>query len=130
MLAWLASFLTGPIFDRFLDGYKAKLSAANTGDKIAADLAIERIRAGIEARKLAQATVIAEQGRWFTAMIRPLFAIPFIVYAWKVVVFDKVLGLGTTDPLTGQIGDWAGIIIVAYFGGRTVEKVAHIVKRK
>ena len=55
-----------------------------------------------------------------------LFALPLIIYFWKTIVYDKVLGWGTTDTLTGMIGDWAGLIIVAYFGGRSIEKVARV----
>ena len=47
-----------------------------------------------------------------------------IIYFWKVIVWDKVLGIGMTEPLTGMVSDWAGMIITAYVGGRTVEKVA------
>ena len=53
--------------------------------------------AEIEARKSANAIIIAEQGRWYTAIIRPLLALPVIIYLWKVIVWDKVLGLGSTD---------------------------------
>ena len=42
---------------------------------------------------------------------------------------SKVLGLGVTDPLTGMVSDWAGTIVTAYVGGRTVEKVAKIFMR-
>ncbi len=97
MLGWLASFITGPVLDRLTDAYKAKLSAATDQDKLSVDLATEQMRAEIEARKIASSQVIAEQGRWYTAMIRPLFALPFVIYAWKVVVWDKVLGWGVTD---------------------------------
>ena len=107
-----------------IESYKAKLDAANTHDRIAADLAAKDIEAEISARKEASATIIAEQGRWYTAIIRPLLALPIIIYFWKVIVWDKVLGLGATDPLTGMVSDWAGTIVTAYVGGRTVEKVA------
>ena len=130
MLGWLASFITGPILGRLADAYKAKLSAATDRDKLSVDLATEQMKAEIEARKIAGAQVIAEQGRWYTAMIRPLFALPFVIYAWKVVVWDKVLGWGVTDPLSGAIGEWSGYIIIAYFGGRSVEKVAQIIGRR
>jgi len=40
-----------------------------------------------------------------------------------------VLGLGSTDPLTGMIADWAGTILTAYVGGRSIEKVARILRR-
>jgi hypothetical protein len=74
--------------------------------------------------------VIAEQGRWVTALPRPLFAFAFIIYVWKVVVWDRVLGLGSTDALSGDVAQWAMIVLTAYFGGRSLEKVARILGRK
>jgi hypothetical protein len=127
--SWLASLIGGPLVNGLITAYKAKLDATNTQDRIAADLATKEIEAEIESRRQASAIIIAEQGRWYTACIRPLFAAPFIIFAWKVVVWDKVLGLGTTDPLTGDISTWAGYVIIAYFGGRLIEKVARIFRR-
>jgi hypothetical protein len=109
--------------------HKAKLAAANTQDKLAVDLAVKEIEAEIAARAQASAIIIAEQGRWWTSMIRPLAALPVVIYIWKVNVYDKVLGLGTTDAITGDVGTWAGVIITTYFGGRTIEKVARIFRR-
>ncbi|CUA90585.1 hypothetical protein Ga0061061_11411 [Chelatococcus sambhunathii] len=129
MWAWLASFLGGPVINGLISAYKARLDAAHTQDRIAADLAAKEIEAEIEARKRASAIIIAEQGRWYTAIIRPLLAAPVIIYFWKVIVWDKVLGLGSTDPLTGMIADWSGLIITAYVGGRSIEKVARIFRR-
>jgi hypothetical protein len=126
---WLASLLGGPVINGLITAYKAKLESANTQDRVAADLAVKEIEAEIEARKQASAIIIAEQGRWYTAMIRPLLALPIVIYFWKVIVWDKVLGWGVTDPITGMIADWAGVIITAYVGGRSVEKVARIFKR-
>ena len=130
MLAWLASLTGGPIVNGLIEGYKAKLDAAITHDHIAADLAAKDIEAEIAARQQASAIIIAEQGRWYTAIIRPLLALPIIIYFWKVIVWDKVLGLGATDPLTGLVSDWAGTIVTAYVGGRTVEKVATVLAGK
>ena len=130
MLAWLASLIGGPIVNGLIDGYKAKLDAANTHDRIAADLAAKHIEAEIAARQQATAIIIAEQGRWYTAIIRPLLALPIIIYFWKVIVWDKVLGVGVTDPLTGLVSDWAGTIVTAYVGGRSVEKVANLLARR
>lgn len=129
MWTWLASLIGGPVVSGLINAYKAKLDAANTQDRIAADLATKEIEAEIEARKQASAIIIAEQGRWYTAIIRPLLALPIIIYLWKVIVWDKVLGLGTTDPITGMIADWAGMILTAYVGGRSIEKVARILRR-
>ena len=130
MPAWLASLIGGPIVNGLIEGYKAKLDAANTHDRIAADLAAKAIEAEIAARQQATAIIIAEQGRWYTAIIRPLLALPIIIYFWKVIVWDKVLDLGVTDPLRGMVSDWAGTIITAYVGGRTIEKVANLLARR
>jgi hypothetical protein len=48
------------------------------------------------------------------------------------VVWDKVLGLGlgATAALPGEMGQWAMIVLTAYFGGRSIEKVARILNRK
>jgi hypothetical protein len=124
MWAWLASFLGGPIVNGLISAYKAKLEAANTEGAQAADLAAKAIAAEIEARKSADALIIAEQGRWYTAIIRPLLAAPVIIYLWKVIVWDKVLDLGTTDPINGDVGVWAGMIVTTYVGGRSLEKIA------
>ena len=129
MWSWLASLIGGPVVNGLISAYKARLDASNTKDHIAADLAAKEIEAEIVARKEASAVIIAEQGRWYTAIIRPLLAFPIIIYLWKVIVWDKVLGLGTTDPVAGMIADWTGTILTAYVGGRSIEKVARIFKR-
>src|SRR4249920_386771 len=118
MLQWLAQFLTAPIIGGFIEAYKAKLTADNTQDRTAAEIA---------ARKSANAVIIAEQGRWYTAVIRPLLALPVIIYLWKVIVWDKVLGLGTTDAIAGDVGVWAGTIVTTYVGGRSLEKIARTI---
>ena len=129
MWSWLASLIGGPVVNGLINAYKARLEASNTKDRIAADLAAKEIEADIVARKEASSVIIAEQGRWYTAIIRPLLAFPIIIYLWKVIVWDKVLGLGATDPLVGMIADWSGTILTAYVGGRSIEKVARIFKR-
>ncbi len=124
MLQWILSVLSAPVFNSIVDAYKAKLAAANTQDKLAVDLAMKEIEAEIAARAQASAIIIAEQGRWWTSMIRPLAALPVVIYMWKVIVFDKCFGLGTTDPITGDVGTWAGVIITTYFGRRPIGKAA------
>jgi hypothetical protein len=47
-----------------------------------------------------------------------------------VILWDKILGLGTTDPITGMIANWSGLIITAYIGGRSIEKVARVFARR
>lgn len=50
------------------------------------------------------------------------FAIPWIVYQGKVVLWDNIVckwffGVyGYTPPITGTVGEWAGVIIAGIFG--------------
>ncbi len=78
----------------------------------------------LEAKRLQQQIVLAEQGWWLTAMIRPMFAWPLIIYWAKIVVWDKVLNLGVTDRLDGWTEVTASAIIGAYFLMRPLEKAA------
>lgn len=128
---WTAilSFLGGPLINGLIGAYKAKLEATNTTEHLAADLAAKEIEAEIESRRDARAIIIAEQGRWWTAAPRAIVQWSFAVFVAKCVVYDKVLGWGTTDGLQGDISSWAGMVMVMWFGGRTIEKVAQIFKR-
>jgi hypothetical protein len=47
----------------------------------------------------------------------------------KLLVFDKVLGLGTTDPLAGFASATANLVVSFYFAKRGFENVARIIKR-
>lgn len=127
MWQWLASFLTAPIINGFLDAYKAKLDSQNTQGAQAVEVTRAALLAEVDARKSANAIIIAEQGRWYTAVIRPLLALPVVIYLWKVIVWDKVLGWGTTDAIAGDVGIWAGTIVTTYVGGRSLEKIARTI---
>lgn len=129
MIAWLLSFLSGPLLQKIFDAYKLRLEAKTTTEAKAVELAQAEIMAEIASRQAAKEIIIAEQGRWFTAIIRPLFAFPFIIYIWKLVVWDKVFKLGATDSLGDNLTSVMMTIIACYFGGRTIEKVAQIFKR-
>jgi len=130
VLGWLGNLLGGPFAKAAVDAYRAKLSAENTSERIAADLAARELGVEQRERELTTQVVIAEQGRWYAALPRPLFAFAFVIYVWKVVVWDKVLGLGNTSALSGDVAQWAMIVLTAYFGGRSIEKVARILSRK
>ncbi len=130
MWGLIAKLIGGPVVNGLINGYKAKLEAGNTSERLAADLAGRELQVEQRERELATQVIIAEQGRWYTALPRPLFAFAFVIYVWKVVVWDKVLGFGVTDPLSSELSQWALIILTAYFGGRSLEKVARIFSRK
>jgi hypothetical protein len=49
--------------------------------------------------------------------------------ALKLLIFDKVFGLGTTDGLAGFASTTANLIVASYFAKRGFENVARIIKR-
>lgn len=133
MLAFLApilSFLGGPVVNGLISAYKAKLTAANAQDKLAVELATKEIDAEIAARAEAGKVLLIENGRWWTAAPRSIVQWSFAIFVAKAVVWDKVLGLGSTPALHGDIANWAGMVMAMWFGGRTIEKVAQIFRRR
>lgn len=117
MLGFLIS-LVNPltkIANGLVEAKARKLDAKTEQERIEADVLILQL----EAR---QSVLIAEQGPWMTRMIRPLFALPFIIYNFKVIVYDKVLGLGVTDDLSASYWQLQMVIFGAYFLTRGFEK--------
>lgn len=129
IFGWLVSLFGGPLISSILgsvvDVYKKKIEAETSKDAKSVELAAEELRSEIKAREQAAAIVLAEQGHWTTRWIRPAFAFPLVIYVNKVILVDKVLGWGSTDPITGAVGDWAGWILAAYFISRPLEKMTY-----
>ncbi len=128
-MGWLISLITGPLFGALTKAYTARLAAQNTTDKQAADLAAQEISGEVAARQAEASIIRQEEGRWYTALPRPMFAFIFVIYIGKCVIWDKVLGWGSTDALSSELIWTEHIILTGYFGGRTIEKVARIFKR-
>jgi hypothetical protein len=123
--------LTGPLVQGAVDAYKSKLAAGNTHEKLAADLAGRELAVEQRERELAVQQNIADEGRWWTAAPRAVVQWSLAIYIAKVVIWDIVLGLGTTpDVKSTLIAGAFQLIIVMWFGGRTAEKVARIIGGK
>lgn len=121
----ILGFFGGPVIKGLIDGYKAKLEAGNTTDRIAADLAgreLEVERREIEVQGDYKRALL---GHWYEPA--NLAAYIFVLYIAKVVVWDTMLGLGTTPPIRGNVGEWMALIAAFLFGKRGVENVAMIV---
>jgi len=129
MWALILNLLGGPVISGLISAYKARLAATDTQDQMALALLQKEVEADIAARAEATRLLIAEQGHWYTAMVRPLFAAPFIIFGFKVVVWDKVLGWGITDALDPRMWGVFQTIVVSYFGATAVERVARIFRR-
>lgn len=121
----ILGFIGGPVIKGLIDGYKAKLEAGNTTDRIAADLAgreLEVQKREIEVQGDYKRALI---GHWYEPA--NLAAYIFVIYIGKVVVWDTMLGWGTTPPIRGNVGEWMALIAAFLFGKRGAENVAMIV---
>src|SRR5882672_6473720 len=123
----IIGFIGGPVIRGLLDAYNAHLKAQSADAATAANLAGKEIAAQqIEIQANTQLK-IAEIGHpWEPEKLA--FYIVLVFFA-KCVIWDTVLGLGTTPPLKGDVSMWAGLVMSFYFGKRTMENVARIIKR-
>lgn len=130
LLSSVFSFLGGPVAKSLVESYRLKLAAGNTSEKIAAELAGREIAAQqTEIQAITQLKIAQIGHPWEPEKLA--FYVTLVFYA-KVMIWDKVLGSitgGSTDPVGGAAGVWAGLIMSFYFGKRTFENVARIIKR-
>jgi hypothetical protein len=121
----LLSLVTGPltsISNDIKEAYQSKLAAQNDAERIAAD---ERINL-LEARK---SVILAAQSDPIERLVRVGFAFPFVAYTWKLILWDKILALGTTDALSADLTQLMWVVVGGYFVDVTVRGTARILKR-
>ena len=123
----IISFLGGPVVKALIEAYSAKLKAENVDSKIAADLAANEIASQTVETKAVMQYRTAELGYWYEP--DKLIGYCVTVYFAKLLVWDKVLGLGTTDALAGFAAITANLVVSFYFAKRGFENVARIIKR-
>lgn len=120
------NWLTSGVLDRALQVYAQGQSVTGEVDKEAIRASKDTAIAQIELLKL-------EQGNWLTRSIRPLVTIPFILYLWKLVLWDKIIGsfarwagwdsgLFSTDPLSPMLETTMAAVLGTYFVMRSFEK--------
>jgi hypothetical protein len=123
----IIGFLGGPVIKGLLDAYQTKLKAGNVSERIAADTATSEIAAQTAETNAIMQYRIAEIGHWYEP--DKLMGYTVAVYFAKLLIWDKVLGVGTTDPLLGWSGTVATTIVGFYFTKRGFENVARILKK-
>jgi len=117
VIGWLISLLNPleKIGEQLNDAYRTKVLAQGTEQKLEADMQISQL----EARR---DILLAEQSNKLTRWIRPALAFPVVVFWFKLIVYDTVLGLGVT-PDPGEVVMWYCMLIpTAYFVTRPIEK--------
>jgi hypothetical protein len=123
----LLSFIGGPVVSGLIKAYQAKLAAGNTSEKIASETASSEIAAQTAETNAITQLKIAEIGNFWEP--EQLFAYVTLFFYAKVLIYDKCLGLGTTDAVSGEVATWAGLVMSFYFAKRGFENVARILKR-
>lgn len=123
----IIGFIGGPVIKGLLDAYNAHLKATTDDKQIAADLAGKEIAAQQLEIQANTQLKIAEIGHPWE--VEKLFAYVTLLYYSKLLIWDKVMGLGSTDPLTGWALWAANLIIGFYFAKRGFENIARIIKR-
>lgn len=97
-------------------------AARNDQERIAADERMHTLR-------MQRDILIKEKGSRANAIVRALFAIPFVFYTWKIVVWDKVLALGATDALSHDLTRIWLAIVGFYFAQWLIGRTARILRR-
>lgn len=111
-LGKVAENVTAAVYDA-----KVRMLAARTGTT--RDVAVQTIQAA-SADYHTHATImqtIAGVGPLLWLVVA--FAVPIVAYETKVIVWDTMLDLGTTEPIKGQVAEWMNTIINWLFGAST-----------
>lgn len=113
ILGWLTGGGIAAIGKQLNEAYANRLRAETDHEKLEADQNIAQLQAR-------QAVLLAEQGSWRTSWIRPMLALPIVIYINKLIIWDKVLELGTTPDLSPDLWKFLWIVVGAYFLTRSV----------
>jgi hypothetical protein len=113
LLGTAISALTGSLNQ----AYKDRLNAKNDAERIEADKQIAFFQGQINL-----ATAAAQNDKWWST--RELIGKCALIYVFKIVVFDTVLGLGTTPDPGPQVTGIVMLVLGFYFGGKAVMDIA------
>ena len=113
-------FGRGGIASALADAYEQRSNARTEQDRIAAEVEIARAEVRYKTLSL---------GGYTTAVIQFLWALPFILFNAKLIIWDKMLGWGVTDDLSDNLKVIELTIISFYFGGTTLTNSIRLLKR-
>lgn len=127
---WTAilSFLGGPVVNGVIKAYQAKLTADGNTENINARLAASELQVQALEFQAQSELKISQIGHWTEP--EHLFAYVTLVFYSKCLIWDMMLGWGSTPAPKGPVAIWAGLIMSFYFGKRGFENVARIMSRK
>lgn len=122
-LSWVTSLISGPLLKGALSYFESKANSEIQKTKTEGEVAVALINAELEARKVQKEIILAEQGWWVTAWIRPLICYPFILHVGAIAL-DSTFKFGWGIPkLPTPYDQMEWTIILSYFIARPIEKV-------
>jgi hypothetical protein len=121
MFQWILSTLASPVINGMLKGYQMKLKAAGESGQQAVEVAKAAMVAEVQARAEANKVNIAFLGKWYTALPMVLVMGSAAAYFVKIIFWDVLLGLGSTDPLRGDIQTTYNMVIAFWFGSAAIK---------
>ncbi len=119
-MQWILSLISAPLFNTLLKGWQAKLDAQTAAGVQAADVAKKAMDTEVQQRQVNASVVTATLGSWYTAL--PMVCVMGAAAAFfvKCVVWDTMLGWGTTDRLAGDVETSYNLIMTFWFGSAGV----------
>jgi hypothetical protein len=120
MFQWILSFISAPLFNTLLKGWQAKLDSQTAAGVQAADVAKAALVADVQQRATNAGVVTATLGHWYTAIPMVIVMGSAAAFFTKCVVWDNLLGWGTTDPLGGDVQTTYNMVIAFWFGSAGV----------
>lgn len=108
LLKWFVGGGISSIGEQINRWQAIKAKAANDHERLEAD----KMLATLEASKQ---VIMQAQRDPIERFIRIGFALPFVVYNAKLVLWDKVLEMGMTDPLSPALLQVQTVVLGGYF---------------
>lgn len=139
VLGFLGGKVFGALVERVADYLKQKanddLARFQTGVSADTQVALARLNAEIETRKLQAELLKADRGCWVTAFIRPLIVYPCVLH-FGAIVLDSTpfwtpfgahaVGAWGVPKLPAPYDAYEQAILLSFFIARPFEKVARV----
>lgn len=123
----LAQFVVGKVYDSKVQMYCARWGVTR-------NVAVAAIQADAQIQNAKVGWIAALANNPYMMIIVFGFALPPIIYEWKVIVYDNVWaywGQYTTPAIGGEVGSWGGIILSGIFITSGGMGIAHaVINRK
>jgi hypothetical protein len=137
----IATLVAGPAGGMVVSALAAKFGVSDTVEEVAKAIAGDPLAAqkmaemDLEKFRIEEAAVTsrwqADMGSdsWLSKNIRPMALIAIFV-AFFLFTMMSAFGYNAQESYVNLLGQWGQIIFLAYFGGRTVEKLADMKAKK